>query len=230
MPDLHTFVCLQTCRLLVCTCCRRCCKSSDGCCTPRRKRNRNAFVSSFVVPVASPGVLRTLVMAERGLTAELKFRCQRDRSYATRVRMTRHSVSCFPLLSCLSATPCGSQHVKLSLSGSAPCITTLVTATALVCAVGLAWCISHQEPGLQDHILYRGACVLLEAEAETADVIAKLIYRDLDDDEGALVDTLATLTRDFRVQLDPILPGQGRCERRQPWHAPARMGCASVPL
>jgi hypothetical protein len=52
---------------------------------------------------------------------------------------------------------------------------------------------------------------LPEAEAETADVIAKLMYRGLEDKdkEGALVARLATLTREFRAHLaqtNPALP------------------------
>jgi hypothetical protein len=71
-----------------------------------RKRDRNAFISSFVVPVATPGELHTLVktvhrallhtMAERDVKAQLKFRCQRDRRWATRASMRYLSVSCFP--------------------------------------------------------------------------------------------------------------------------------------
>ena len=69
---------------------------------------------TIVAPVACPSLLRTAVLpAHRALLesivlldlmSQFDFRCQPDRSYATRARMTRTSVSRLPaVLTCLAA-------------------------------------------------------------------------------------------------------------------------------
>ena len=62
---------------------------------------------------------------------------------------------------------------------------------------------------LQDHILYRGVCVLPEKKDEVSDVVADLAFRGADEegeegdgcDAGALVQHMADLTREYRASL-----------------------------
>jgi hypothetical protein len=68
----------------------------------------------------------------------------------------------------------------------------------------------------QDHILFRGACVLPEDADEAARLVAQLTFRGVeedDDDEKAPVKRLAELTRRFRSRLqlqgDPCQDADG---------------------
>jgi hypothetical protein len=60
----------------------------------------------------------------------------------------------------------------------------------------------HCLPCPQDHVLYRGVCVLLEQADRTADLVARLAFRGTQaEDDGALVKPLAELTREFCSSL-----------------------------
>jgi hypothetical protein len=72
-------------------------------CLTCRRRDRNTYVSFFIVPVYDSDHLRNVVMpahhavlkrvALLDLRCQILFRCQDDRRHATRAAITRTSVS-----------------------------------------------------------------------------------------------------------------------------------------
>lgn len=192
-------------------------------------------MSTFIAAISSPDQLKKLVMVTHRLLlkcvsgmdirGQITFRCQpeEERSFETRIAMTRTSVSCLALLRWIAAHPVmlgtGCYLAVLHQYRTSCCMPCIMWCT-MQCACQLQLSPSAVQqpadrlppPSLQDHILYRGVCVLPEKKDEVSDVVADLAFRGADEEgeegeegdgcnAGALVQHMADLTREYRASL-----------------------------
>ena len=85
-------------------------------------------------------------------------------------------------------------------------------------------------PCPQDHVLYRGVCVLLKRADRTADLVARLAFRGTQAEDDGRSAGEAAGGADARVPQQPAAAARraGRRRRRQHRHVPAGMGCVDV--
>ena len=191
-------------------------------------------MSTFIAAISSPAELKKLVMrthrlllkcvSSMDIEGQITFRCQpeEERSFETRIAMTRTSVSCLALLHWIAAHP-----VMLGAGCYLAVLHQHCTSCCMLCIRSTMRCASQlqlsrsavQQPAdrlppspLQDRILYRGVCVLPEKKDEVSDAVADLAFRGADEEgeegeegdgcnAGALVQHMADLTREYRASL-----------------------------